>query len=67
MIGHQEIYQTLLQHGRPIWETGFICLSNKKHNAVIGNVVACAAYWGQSRILKYVLTKSTTSLKDEVN
>lgn len=67
ICGNYEIYHMLLLSGRPMWELGHICLSRRRQNAVSGNVIACAAYHGESRILKFVLTKLSNSLTDQVN
>jgi len=37
--------------------SGHICLSRRRRNSVIGNVVAAASYHGHHRLLKFILSK----------
>lgn len=57
----------LVDSGRPIFELGHICLSKKRKNSVVSNVIACAAYNGHAKLLKYLINKSTSSLTDQIN
>ena len=45
-------FKTLLTQGCKITEQGFICLSPKKKNQVITNVIGAAAYYGSQELLK---------------
>jgi hypothetical protein len=65
--GNLDTFQLILKTGRPIFEAGHICLSRKRHNAVTSNVVAAAAYFGHAKLLKFILTKLSSSLTDQVN
>jgi hypothetical protein len=65
--GSVEIFQMLVDSGRPIFELGHICLSKKRKNSVVSNVIACAAYNGHAKLLKYLINKSTSSLIDQIN
>jgi hypothetical protein len=55
--GNQEIFQILLQNGRDIKDAGHICLSRRRRNSVISNVVAAASYHGHSTLLKFILQR----------
>jgi hypothetical protein len=55
--GNLEIFQILLQNGRDIKDVGHICLSRRRRNSVISNVVAAASYHGHTRLLKFILQR----------
>jgi hypothetical protein len=51
-----ECLNTLLTQGAGIKETGFICLSKKRKNQVISNIIGAAAYFGSTEVLKNLLS-----------
>lgn len=57
----------MLQNGRDIKEVGHICLSRRKHNSVVSNVIAAAAYFGNSKILKFAISRMGKDLFEQVN
>ena len=65
--GSLETLQTVISNGGNLWESGHICLSRKKKNSVIGNVIGLAAYMGHDKILNFALGKASSSINDEVN
>jgi len=46
----------LEKNGGRIYEQGHVCLSKKRRNSVISNVIGAAAYFGNASLLKYLLT-----------
>jgi hypothetical protein len=50
-----EVFQELHSSGCSLTETGHICLSPKRGNSVISNIVGAASYHGSVEILQYVL------------
>jgi hypothetical protein len=48
-----------MKHGCKITEQGYICLSKKKKNQVITNVIGAAASHGSSEVLKHLMHKSS--------
>ena len=65
--GTLDVFQTILAKQVPIWEAGHICLSRRRKNSVVSNVIGCAAYHGHPKLLKFLLTKLSSSLIDQVN
>ena len=43
------------RHGGNPHENGCICLSKKKKNVVISNSIGCAAFYGKTNMLRYLL------------
>ena len=52
--GDLDCFRTLLAVGCKLTDHGYICLSKKKKNQVISNVVGAAAFNGNKDILNYV-------------
>jgi hypothetical protein len=57
----------LLQNGRDIKEVGHICLSRRKHNSIISNVVGAAAYFGNAKVLKFIIARLDKATFEQVN
>jgi len=55
--GDQPTFEAILKHGGSLSDTGFICLSKKRKNMVISNVVGAAAYFGKTKLLSYLIKK----------
>jgi len=66
-MGNVDVVQHLVTLGQPLFQLGHIMLSRRKANSVISNAVACAAYHGHEKLMKFLLTKASASLSDEVN
>jgi hypothetical protein len=47
----------VLQNGGSLTDCGCICLSKKKKNMVISNLIGCAAYFGKTALLKRFIEK----------
>lgn len=62
--GSIETFETVKKHGANVIEQGCICLSKKKKNVVISNVVGAAAYYGKSKMLKYLLDKLPNTARE---
>jgi len=50
-----------------LFQEGPICLSKKRKNAVTGNVISAAAYYGHKEMMQYLLKLAQSSLTDQVN
>jgi ankyrin repeat protein len=57
----------LLQKGSKLWDVGHVCLSRKRRNSGASNVVGAAAYYGHPTLLKFILSRLSNSLEDQVN
>lgn len=55
--GSVETFEAVRRHGANVTEGGCICLSKRKKNVVISNVIGAAAYTGKIKMLKYLLEK----------
>jgi len=44
-----------------------MCFSRKRRNSVASNVVGAAAYHGHPTLLKFILSRLSNSLEDQVN
>ena len=55
---------TLIQNGAKLDEVGFICHSRKKKNSVSSNIVGCAAYHGNLKLLENLSAKIDSKLID---
>ena len=53
--GNIPILKQLLDAGSRIIEAGHICLSKKRKNSVVANVMGAAAYHGKNEMLKYLI------------
>lgn len=42
-------------------------MSRRRRNAVVSNAVGAAAFYGHAKLMKYLLTKLSISVHDEVN
>lgn len=60
--GDEACFKTILLTGGKISDIGFICLSKKRKNQVISNIIGAASYHGSERILRYVLSQSQKPL-----
>ena len=56
--GSLEIFKLLIAAGCSMNDVGHICLSKRRQNAVVSNVVGGAAYHGNYDVLNYVFTKN---------
>lgn len=66
--GNLDSLQLLLQSGRQLTEVGHICLSRRRRNSVVSNLIGCAAYYGSSQVLKFALARLTPKIQvDQVN
>ena len=65
--GNLDSLQLLLQNGRDIKEVGNICLSRRKHNSIISNVIGAAAYHGNAKVLKFVISRLGRDSYEQVN
>jgi hypothetical protein len=52
MSGDYSTLKKVLSHGGSLADSGTICLSKKRKNMVISNILGAAAWAGQSEILK---------------
>ena len=50
--GNQPTFEAILKHGGQLSDSGFICLSKKRKNMVISNVIGAAAFYGKTKLLK---------------
>ena len=50
-------FNYLIDAGCKITDLGHICLSKKRKNSVLSNVIGAAAYHGKNEMLKYLLTQ----------
>ena len=55
---------TLIQNGAKLDEVGFICHSRKKKYSVSSNIVGCAAYHGNLKLLENLSAKIDSKLID---
>ena len=62
--GSIETFETVKKHGANVIEHGCICLSKKKKNVVISNVIGAAAYCGKTKMLKYLLDKLPNTARE---
>jgi hypothetical protein len=65
--GNLDSVQLLLQKGCDLKEVGHICLSRRKHNSTSSNLVGAAAYYGNSRVLKFIISRLGNSTYEQVN
>jgi len=65
--GNIETFSAFLKAGRDIKEVGHICLSRRKHNSVISNVVGAAAYYGNHKLLKNIILRLGNNNADQIN
>jgi hypothetical protein len=52
MSGDYSTLKKVLSHGGSLSDSGPICLSKKRKNQVISNIVGAAAWAGQAEMLK---------------
>jgi hypothetical protein len=55
VAGNIPVFDALVKAGCSIKDVGHICLSKKRKNTVISNVLGAAAYWGRVDLLKHIL------------
>jgi len=53
--GNIPVYDALIKAGLSHGHVGHICLSKKRKNTVISNVIGATAYWGKTELLKHIL------------
>ena len=54
--GNIIVFKYLIDAGCKYTELGHICLSKKRKNSVLSNVIGAAAYHGKNEMLKYLLS-----------
>lgn len=54
--GDLNILKRLKENGCKLTEVGHICLSPKRHNSVLSNVLGAAAYYGNREVLQLALS-----------
>ena len=55
--GDTATFQTVLDNGGSLGDCGIIGLTKKRKNQVVSNVIGCAAYHGQNKVLKYAANR----------
>lgn len=55
--GDTATFQTLLDNGGSIGDCGIIGLTKKRKNQIVSNVIGCAAYYGQNKLLKFAANR----------
>ena len=55
--GNIIVFKYLIDAGCKYTELGHICLSKKRKNSVLSNVIGAAAYHGKNEMLKYLLSQ----------
>ena len=55
--GDLKIFKKLEAYGGKLEESGHMCLSKRRQNSVVSNIIGTAAYYGNFEILEYVLGK----------
>lgn len=60
--GNIESLQHLLKRGSNIKDAGPFCLSKRRRNVVSGNAISAAAYFGQAKMLKFVISRLEMSV-----
>jgi hypothetical protein len=55
--GDLDTLEGLLKSGCSLSDAGAICLSKRKKNIVISNVIGCAAFYGKKRMLETCISR----------
>ena len=55
--GDLDTMEGLLKSGCQLGEVGAICISKKKKNVVVSNIIGCAAYYGKKKMLEMGISR----------